>query len=170
MASGNQHAIASGALGALGGLSLALTGTTSGPAAAAFGAGALVGIVLTPDLDLQTGSISQRSMGRFGLIVATFWRMWWIPYAALLGHRSFWSHTPVIGTVIRLVYVGLIPAFIGWLLSLLPFWPELWGNALIVLQPVLDFVGPWLPALQAAWPLALLGLLLSDLLHWIMDR
>lgn len=51
------------------------------------------------------------------------WLRWlWLPYRKCLRHRSLWSHGPLIGTAVRLLYL------LGWLfLFSLPFW--LWGLA-----------------------------------------
>jgi uncharacterized metal-binding protein len=36
-------------------------------------------------------------------------KMIWIPYQLMFEHRSIFSHGLVIGTVVRIIYVGLIP-------------------------------------------------------------
>ena len=36
-------------------------------------------------------------------------KMIWIPYQLMFGHRSIFTHGLVIGTLIRMIYVGLIP-------------------------------------------------------------
>ena len=61
------------------------------------------------------------------------WRRWgpcrfvWIPYQKCLKHRSFWSHGPIVGTLGRLVYLGLGVAMllgVGWAVSL--GWGQPW--------------------------------------------
>jgi uncharacterized metal-binding protein len=54
------------------------------------------GLWLSPDLD--TISRSTRRWGPLSLL-------WW-PYRRLLSHRSMFSHTPLLGMGLRLVYLG----------------------------------------------------------------
>ena len=66
-------------------------------------------VLVQPDLDqLDNG-------GYYGLFVldktsrlpvSNLWRMYWMPYAEVLRHRSIFSPTPVLGTLIRLLYGG----------------------------------------------------------------
>ena len=59
----------------------------------AFSGGALIGLKLSPDLDIQ------RDWGwfaRLGLVDE---------YARLIPHRSKWSHWPVLGTLIRAIVI-----------------------------------------------------------------
>jgi len=42
-------------------------------------------------------------------------KMIWIPYQLIFYHRSFFTHGLIIGTVIRLLYLGIIPFIIIWL-------------------------------------------------------
>lgn len=65
------------------------------------------------------------------------WLRWlWIPYRRALRHRSFWSHGPIVGTTVRLVYLGVwilgLGAIAGYVLHLLghvSWTPLLWGRA-----------------------------------------
>lgn len=36
-------------------------------------------------------------------------KMIWIPYQLMFGHRSIFTHGIIIGTVIRIIYIGIIP-------------------------------------------------------------
>ena len=64
------------------------------------GAGFAFGsLFLSPDLDLNRGSRAQKRWGIF--------RVFWLPYAWLFAHRGV-SHMPVLGTVTRIVYFGLV--------------------------------------------------------------
>ena len=58
----------------------------------------LGGLMLSPDLD--THSNATRRWGALNLL-------WW-PYRRLLSHRSLVSHTPLIGTAGRLIYLGAV--------------------------------------------------------------
>lgn len=87
---------------------------------AAFGLGCLTGLVLTPDLDVDHGSYSHRIVGRTaGQLARWIWWMMWWPYARLIPHRSFWSHFPVLGTLLRLVYLAGGPLLLLWSLNAL---------------------------------------------------
>lgn len=112
MSSGQHHAgmtkgIASGiALGAIS--SYFLT-----PIELSFmAAGCLLGLFLGPDLDHDSATTHeqyvQKLTGRPGLFV---WNIIWTPYKIGIKHRSFWSHTPIIGTTVRLLYC-ILPAII----------------------------------------------------------
>lgn len=49
---------------------------------------------------------------------ATCYSRWWAlkylfwPYMKIMPHRSIWSHGPVIGTAVRLLYVGIYVAIV----------------------------------------------------------
>ncbi|MEA5463342.1 metal-binding protein [Leptothoe sp. PORK10 BA2] len=55
------------------------------------------GFMMGPDLDIQ--SIQYRRWGPVRWI--------WSPYQMMVKHRSPWSHGPVIGTLVRVVYLGI---------------------------------------------------------------
>ncbi|HEY9617857.1 MAG TPA: metal-binding protein [Microcoleaceae cyanobacterium] len=58
------------------------------------------GLMFGPDLDIHS-----RQYLRWG------WLRWiWLPYRRSMRHRSFWSHGPIVGTIVRVVYLG------GWLI------------------------------------------------------
>jgi len=50
-----------------------------------------------PDLDIY--SVQYKRWGYLKLI--------WLPYRKLLRHRSWLSHGPIIGTILRLIYLGV---------------------------------------------------------------
>jgi len=149
MASGRSHDRATGLLALPFGL---LWGPLLGPmgivvAAAAFLIG---GLWLSPDLD--TRSNATRRWGPLRLL-------WW-PYRHLLPHRSILSHSPVLGSAGRLLYLGVLVMFVS--LLLMPY-----GSP-----------GPdWLiNVLHQSWlnsrPLmvaALAGLEMSSWLHLLQD-
>ena len=116
------------------------------PNAGAYALGCLAGILLTPDHDVDEGNISMFLIRRlFGRVTAWLWQAFWFPYAIIFRHRSFWSHGPVIGTLIRLAYIGIwIVAAIAFFKLPLPSWSPLW-----------------------IWAFA--GLVVSDTLHAAMD-
>ena len=54
------------------------------------------GLILSPDLDLKS-----RPFKRWG------WLRWiWIPYQKVMHHRSIFSHGPIIGTTLRVLYLS----------------------------------------------------------------
>lgn len=55
------------------------------------------GLMFGPDLDIY--SVQYKRWG--------WLRGIWLPYQKLLHHRSWLSHGPIIGTVLRLVYLGI---------------------------------------------------------------
>ncbi len=123
-----------------------------GPAGAAVAAGAFLlgGLWLSPDLD--THSNATRRWGPLRLL-------WW-PYRRLLSHRSLLSHSPLLGTGLRLL----------WLAAALTV-------ACVALQP-LGAPGPeeLLQHGQALWHsqqalllTALVGLEASSWLHLLQD-
>ncbi|MGA1409333.1 MAG: metal-binding protein [Prochlorotrichaceae cyanobacterium] len=69
----------------------------------------LGGLLLGPDLDIHS-----RPYKRWG------WLRWlWLPYQKSVRHRSFWSHGFLVGTTLRLLYLGLCILAIGAVLLLL---------------------------------------------------
>jgi uncharacterized metal-binding protein len=124
------------------------------PHAIAMAGGCLAGLLLTPDLDVDTGSDSDDWIRRlFGRGPAIVWWILWRPYSYLIPHRSPLSHFPIVGTVIRLGYVSLIAWVTVWLLDLL-----------VTLQiPAIRSIPWW-------FPLGFTGLALADLGHWILDN
>ncbi|MBF2089654.1 MAG: metal-binding protein [Synechococcales cyanobacterium K44_A2020_017] len=97
----------------------------------------LGGLMLGPDLDIH--SVQYKRWG---------WLRWiWLPYRSRLKHRSLWSHGPVVGTVVRVLYLLL------WLLVL--------GVAAIALANQLGEFG---------WTWADLGLLTQrSLQQWLIE-
>lgn len=72
--------------------------------------GCLMQIFLSPDLDVDEGYIANFYMRKIGL---NWWyNLFWYPYRIGFKHRSFWSHTPIIGTILRLFYL-VIPFIIN---------------------------------------------------------
>lgn len=127
MANGRTHAIAT--------VLVAMCGAMQVPdnyAGAAWVVGGLAGLILSPDLD-QIDSGLNRQGGYYGQyvlretfppIVERIFYKYWQGYARIFVHRSFWTHTPVIGTLLRLIYAmpyliicyKLIPPVFAWAL------------------------------------------------------
>lgn len=61
------------------------------------------GLMLSPDLDLRS-----RPFHRWG------WCKWiWVPYQKVMRHRSIFSHGPIIGTTLRVVYLACWLSLVG---------------------------------------------------------
>jgi uncharacterized metal-binding protein len=60
------------------------------------------GLMFGPDLDIQS-----RQYTRWGVF-----RFLWLPYRMLFRHRSRWSHGLLFGTLIRVIYFGLVLALL----------------------------------------------------------
>ncbi len=126
---------------------------------AALAGGAMLGLILTPDLDVNAGSISEEEIREISPLGENLWWIYWFPYRVILPHRSPLSHWPVVGTMGRLLYIS-IPYWLGLAVTYVvsPFWFDwLWQNTL------------WLVTLPY-FRVAVLGLAGADLLHFFMDR
>lgn len=67
------------------------------------------GLMFGPDLDIHS-----RQFIRWG------WLRWiWIPYQKAFRHRSIFSHGPIIGTVLRALYLTIFLAILGLIVLLL---------------------------------------------------
>ncbi len=153
MASGRRHDRTTGWLALPFGL---LWGPALGPAGVAVATGAFLvgGLWLSPDLD--TRSNATRRWGPLRLL-------WW-PYRRLLSHRSLLSHSPLLGTSLRLLWLAVLVllacAALGPLGApppgeLLQRGRELWGSQRPLL--IAAFVGleasSWLHLLQDGDPI-----------------
>ena len=116
--------------------------------------GAMTGIILTPDLDLVN-----RLGG--GCSAIHFWRRiklgWYWRCYGRLPHHSKWSHWPVLGTLLRLIYVSPIVSILIWSMAIG------WQQLGLVLPEGLG----WLAAVY----LTAFGISLAvaDTIHWLMD-
>jgi len=104
MASGRSHSVASLAAATC----FVVEAVTQGsPALFWTAAGALAGTVLNPDLDSDGATIADffiYSIPRVGIILGKVWSAYSWLYGWLFAHRSFWSHFPIISTMIRVAY------------------------------------------------------------------
>ncbi len=152
MPSGKAHNVSITALAAALPIAALAAGLPFGRAAA-LSAGCLAGMLISPDLDVDHGSISHRLVRRsLGCLPGALWKLFWLPYARLIPHRSWLSHGPLIGTLLRLIYLLGIPAMLWSLLSLV-----------IPLPPLTTPGWSWLPYM-------LMGLMAADALHALMDK
>jgi len=129
-------------------VSCAILATTLGvDATLYYAAGGAVGLVITPDADIDTkDSVEHKLLREIPLIGAAWYALWW-PYARMFRHRGV-SHWLVIGTLTRLLYLGFFATF-----------------AVLALR--LDVVPGETWICPAVWGLG--GLLVSDVLHTVVD-
>lgn len=117
------------------------------------GAGCMSGVVLSPDLDIEHKTASERVLWGLSPIIGLPFELAFMPYAWAFPHRSPISHWPVLGTLGRLAYLVVL---------------------LVILQLHLRRLGLEFDALfwtrypRAAFAWAA-GLAVSDGLHWVMD-
>ncbi|GAB6452990.1 metal-binding protein [Bacillus cereus] len=99
---------------------LLLWGITNTSFYVLFGLGYVIGTYfITPDMDIK--SDSYRKWGIF--------RFLWYPYMRIMPHRSFLSHTIVLGDIIRVMYLAIIMS------------PVLYGvNTFIMHGDLLDYL------------------------------
>jgi hypothetical protein len=108
-----------------------------------------IGNYIDPDFDLISITYGEgrmmRQLGILGKILFVFW----MPYAficQIFGHRSVFSHWPVISTFFRLLYF-FIPFWIA-----LFYWKwDIWDWEIVI------FIG------------LLIGLSIADSVHWFLD-
>lgn len=112
MPSGKAHAVMSIATASLTYVMSTKSGVEPPNLAVATAVGCALGILLTPDLDVK-GVEADSIVRDLGLVPALIWGLIWNPYSAVIPHRSIWSHGLIIGTVIRLVYIGIPLAIVG---------------------------------------------------------
>jgi len=116
-----------------------------------YGAGVLLGVLISPDMDVDKGNISDSYIRRVSRPVQWAWRLAWQPYAWSVPHRHTISHFPILGTILRIWYIFA-------LLNLI----SLTGYYLRI-NDTLSFLWIW------DWAL-FLGLVHADIIHWIADN
>jgi uncharacterized metal-binding protein len=144
--------------------------------------GCLLGLFLSPDADVDSGHIGfhyvRKVFGRGGLWV---WQQWWMPYQISIKHRSFWSHAPIVGTVVRLLYLPfpvIILALRDQKSTPIPVVVYRTVVAQLIAIPFAALIGAAIYLLWYQFPnfdfhiMAMslfVGLCISDVGHWILD-
>lgn len=122
--------------------------------------GAMLGVLISPDLDVDKGNVSnfiiRKRMGNFA---ERAWRWFWKGYSSSFKHRGFASHFPIFSTFMRLSYVYFWVILIPHILIYFSFYPA-WS---------LMYVLSWYSILFLS-PAFFAGLAGSDLIHWMMDK
>lgn len=111
--------------------------------------GCLLGTLITPDLDLDNGNITDSLIRKVFPPAQVIWRILWTPYSKLIPHRSPFSHAPVLGTFLRIGYMFLIINLISILYHL-------------IVDTVFSFYFVWNWSLVA-------GLCHVDTIHFLVD-
>lgn len=119
--------------------------------------GSVLGLFLSPDLDQDGRTSSELILIRRIPVIGHAFFMFWYPYAVLIPHRHFLSHAPVISTAGRLLYIALF--WVAVLLALVLLGVDVQTS---VLTRRAVGLWPW-----ARW--ILVGLALSDSMHWLRD-
>lgn len=110
-----------------------------------------IGNYVDPDFDLISITYGEGRMMRDFKVIGKLLYIYWVPYAFICqifgGHRSWFSHGIMIGTIFRLMYL------------LIPFW--IWffytGQDLYELE-IVGFLGLWF------------GLGVADFIHIYLDK
>lgn len=156
MPSGSVHTATSVILSVPIGLSVGnMAGDVAGLGAAL---GCLAGVFVNPDLDVNGLTSSEWKLIKFSIVLGMLWTLAWLPYAFILKHRSFLSHSIILSTAIRIGYM--------WLVLLAGAW--LFGRVLGVRISI--NVPPMPMSVQSFLWGAFGGLCASDAAHIIMDR
>ena len=121
--------------------------------------GALIGVFVHPDLDVNHGRVASAKiiLRRLGYYPHVGWQTVWYMYRRSLKHGGDLSHFPVISTLGRLTYLYLFVIVIPYLalapVLRLDFWSELswWAWQVIAHYKIV------------------LGLMSVDFIHWVLD-
>jgi uncharacterized metal-binding protein len=154
MSSGKVHKRANIAFGVIAVGGSILLGTPSVVVAGAI-AGGVAGTVITCDYDLNAAlpaSFMTKIPG-----VRILWGTFWRPYQLLFKHRSFWSHTPFVGTSGRVIYILLWLWFWSWILWQMGF----------DISP--EVVYSWFVQNIDFWIITFVIWCGQDIVHWILD-
>ncbi|EKQ67834.1 putative metal-binding protein [Leptolyngbyaceae cyanobacterium JSC-12] len=130
------------------------------------------GLMFGPDLDIHS-----RQYRRWGVL-----RWIWLPYRRSMRHRAFLSHGPIVGTVVRIVYllgwvgaclavIGLVSAIAYQLTGEFETWTQFFQQYWLLAT---ESIGRSLRQHYSEWLALLIGLELGALSHslsdWISSR
>jgi uncharacterized metal-binding protein len=116
----------------------------------------LGGWMLGPDLDIH--SVQYKRWG---------WLRWiWLPYRGSMRHRSQWSHGPIIGTVVRVLYLSLWLSLGG---IVIIDWLNGAQRTALTWGELVDGLGWALVTYWPRWLALVVGLELGALSHYVTD-
>ena len=134
--------------------------------------GCLLGIIITPDWDIDNGTNANKHMRKVGL-------GWFLshlirPYAVAYKHRSTITHKPIFSTLWRIIYM-YVPFVV--LVNADQSTNKLTLIYYSSIAQILAFVVWWVTwyfwfMLCYYWlfvGIAIVGLMLSDIAHWLFD-
>lgn len=114
------------------------------------------GLMFGPDLDIYSVQFQ-----RWG-----FLRWIWLPYQKSLRHRSFLSHGPIIGTILRILYLGCLLAILAIFVLAIA---ERLGNLSFTWQDLGKTVGRSLVQYDTEYIALFLGLEFGAMSHSLSD-
>ncbi|MEA5581705.1 metal-binding protein [Nodularia harveyana UHCC-0300] len=114
------------------------------------------GLMFGPDLDIYS-----RQFQRWGYL-----RCIWRPYQKHLRHRSVFSHGPLIGTIIRVIYLGCVLGLVAIAFLLIG---EMLGILAVTWQDVVMGLGRSLVVYTTEYLALFLGLELGAMSHSLSD-
>jgi uncharacterized metal-binding protein len=122
--------------------------------------GSLVGIMLTPDLDVDGGYIGNTIIrNRMGLLAERAWDGLWYFYRKSIKHGSELSHFPIVSTLFRLAYVFFFLVVTPYTILALAL-PGAWD-----MGAELHW---WIERIFSHYRI-IVGLMGSDLIHYVLD-
>lgn len=125
--------------------------------------GTALGLIIDPDMDCNS-TLAQMNASRWRMMqlwrpVGYLWFALWYPYGVSFSHRGV-SHTPIIGTATRLLYLAIFPSMLAVILA---------AAGVDVASP-LAAAADWVARHNNYFIVAIIGLSLSDIIHWVMDK
>ncbi|MDH6099144.1 metal-binding protein [Anabaenopsis sp. FSS-46] len=114
------------------------------------------GLMFGPDLDIYS-----RQFQRWG-----FLRCIWLPYQKNLRHRSMLSHGPIIGTTLRVIYLGCLLWFVAVVILVMG---EMLGIVTLTWRDLGVTVGRSLMVYTTEYLALFLGLELGAMSHSLSD-
>ncbi|QOV21164.1 metal-binding protein [Anabaenopsis elenkinii] len=114
------------------------------------------GLMFGPDLDIYS-----RQFQRWG-----FFRCIWLPYQKNLRHRSMLSHGPIIGTTLRVIYLGCLLWFAAIVILVMG---EILGIVTLTWRDLGVIVGRSLMVYTTEYLALFLGLELGAMSHSLSD-
>lgn len=126
--------------------------------------GTLAGILITPDADLEGTTWEERRIYNLLPLLGLLWQWAWFLYARAVPHRGI-SHTPVLGTLTRLLYIVAISYLLVWMVN--GAWLNYCQIANCTPQTV---VIPWHRVNEWTWTGLLFAWVVQDMGHLWMDR
>jgi uncharacterized metal-binding protein len=125
--------------------------------------GALIGIMCSPDQDVDSGNIANKIIRtKVGRSFEFIWRLFWSPYSKSFKHGRFASHFPIFSTFVRIFYIifmGMMPFYAVYILIL-----NLTNYHIDLIQESLW----WGKMLFTSW--YTIGLIASDTIHYMLDK